>query len=93
MIDTAVQALIAELHRQGIDRGVTVEDNGRLAQVDGSFPVRPLVRAVLKAIREPGDEVLHQLFRLSDPDATTTEAQAWAAAIDTLLDERERQRP
>ncbi|APR52020.1 hypothetical protein CA223_06655 [Sphingomonas koreensis] len=52
-IELATRALIDELHRQGKMRGVAVEDNGTTAQVDGSFPVEPLVRAVVAAIREP----------------------------------------
>lgn len=32
-----------------------MEDNGASAQVDGSFPVEPLVRAVISAIREPSE--------------------------------------
>lgn len=51
-IERATLAVIAELHRQGAARGVTVEDNGLSAQVDGAFPVQPLVLAVISAIRE-----------------------------------------
>ena len=54
-IDRATAALIAELRRQGEARGVVVEDNGSSAQIDGSFLVEPLVRAVIAAIREPSE--------------------------------------
>jgi len=50
LIDRLTKALLAELHRQGDERGVTVEDNGKLAQVDGSFEVQPLVAAMLAAL-------------------------------------------
>lgn len=56
LIDGAVRAFLAELHRQGEARGVTVEDNGSLAQVDGSFEVRPIVCAIVAALREPMEQ-------------------------------------
>lgn len=49
-LDRASQAFLAELHRQGKERGVTVEDNGELVQVDGSVEVRPLMLAVLASL-------------------------------------------
>jgi hypothetical protein len=52
-IDRAVAALIADLHRREETFGCVAEDNGSLAQVDGSFKVEPLVRAVILALREP----------------------------------------
>lgn len=54
-VDRAVAALIADLHRQEEKSGCVADDNGSLAQVDGSFAIEPLVRAVLAAIREPSD--------------------------------------
>jgi len=52
-IARAVAALIGDLHRQEEASGCVAEDNGSLAQVDGSFKVEPLVRAVILAMREP----------------------------------------
>jgi hypothetical protein len=51
-VDRATRAALAELHRQGLKSGCFTEDNGRLAQVDGSFDVRRLVEAVLKVASE-----------------------------------------
>lgn len=53
IIQRATAAAIAELHRQAETSSCATSDDGRLAQVDGSFEVEPLVRAVLTAIREP----------------------------------------
>ena len=98
MIERATQALIAELHRQGKARGVVVEDNGVSAQVDGSFPVEPLVRAVIAAIREPSDAMLKQdVFSHFSFDADGLEDNeyldddqmraCWQAMIAALLEE------
>lgn len=67
-IDVAVQAAITELHRQGEAKGITTEDNGAFAQIDGSFEIEPLVRAVIEAIRIPSPAMM---------DAAREEA--WAA--------------
>jgi hypothetical protein len=48
-IERAVRAALAELHRQAERSGCEVEDNGKLVQVDGSFEIEPLVRAILRA--------------------------------------------
>lgn len=50
MIERIERAILAELHRQGEAHGVTTEDNGRRVQVDGSFELRPIARAVLVAL-------------------------------------------
>ncbi len=46
------RALLEELRRQGERHGVAVDDNGVWAQVDGSFKLRPIARAILAALRE-----------------------------------------
>ena len=53
MIERAVAAALAELHRQGEKHGCTTEDNGTWVQIDGSFKIEPVVRAILKAAKDP----------------------------------------
>lgn len=91
-IERATRALIDELHRQGEARGVTVEDNGKSAQVDGAFPVEPLCRAVIAAIREPGEgmldagsEVINACIEQGEP--TIAADAAWQAMLDKLLED------
>lgn len=49
-IELIQRALLEELRRQGERHGVTVEDNGEWAQVDGAFKLRSLALAVLAAL-------------------------------------------
>lgn len=58
-LDLATAAIIASLKKQGdlMDDGAGYK-SGR-AQVDGSFEVEPLARAVLRALRDP-DEFMMQ---------------------------------
>ena len=53
--ERAKRALLTELQRQAGESGCTTETNGRYVQVDGSFEIEPLVRAVIAALREPKD--------------------------------------
>lgn len=92
-IDRATQAVIAELHRQGAARGVTVEDNGVSAQVDGAFPVQPLVLAVIAALRVPSSTMIqaaeeHARELDAQWDAGTTPEVVWPIMIDKLLEQR-----
>lgn len=64
-LDDATAAAIAELHRQAEISGAATEDNGELAQVDGSFSVRRLVWAVAEALKEAN----------SPPDASLTPSE------------------
>lgn len=57
-LDEAVAAAIIELHRQAKISGAATEDNGELAQVDGSFKVRPLARATLEALKTPTEGMI-----------------------------------
>lgn len=96
-IDLAVAAAIAELHRQAEISGCTTEDNGSSAQVDGSFEVEPLVRAVIAAIREPSQPLIEAGMGVGiDPGpyseplmaaAPQEIEQIWATMIDVLLSE------
>ncbi|AJP72913.1 hypothetical protein [Sphingomonas hengshuiensis] len=83
-LDEAVAAAIDELHRQAEVTGCTTEDNGELAQVDGSFKVRPLVRAILASVRDPSEDMRY-MGCLNHPPADA--AGIWRAMIDQLLNE------
>ncbi|RYG88813.1 MAG: hypothetical protein EON59_03215 [Alphaproteobacteria bacterium] len=52
-LERAISAAILNLHEQAALTGCTTEDNGASVQIDGSFKLEPLVRAVLDAVREP----------------------------------------
>lgn len=88
-LERATAAVIADLRRQSEMSGCAVDDNGRLAQVDGSFQVEPLVRAVLEAIREPSAMMFQA--GLHAPDPRTVGAipplNTWQAMIDAALAE------
>ncbi len=49
-IELIQRALLEELRRQGERHGVSVDDNGVWAQVDGSFKLRPIALAILTAL-------------------------------------------
>lgn len=55
------------------------------AQCDGAFLVEPIVRAVLKAFREPSDEMViagqREVLEPADPRL------CWAAMIDVALED------
>lgn len=55
MMDKLVAAAYAEFQRQGVDTGEYVDvdhvDGG--VSLDGDFNVKPLIRAMLTALREP----------------------------------------
>lgn len=84
-IDNAVAAVIAALHHQGEITGNTAQDDGRLVQVDGSFAVEPLVRAILKAIREPSEAMLE--VDALRPDGSFFAEDYWKTMIDVALQE------
>ncbi len=91
-IHRATQAVIAELHRQGAARGVTVEDNGASAQVDGAFSIEPLVYAVIAAMRQPSPEMIrsaeaHARELEAQWDAGTAPEVVWPIMIDKLLEQ------
>lgn len=52
-VDQAMAAAAVELLRQAEHSGCTtdIDDGGQIAQVDGSFELRPLVEAILEAAR------------------------------------------
>jgi hypothetical protein len=49
-LDQAIAAAAAELRQQGEACGCTAEIEGDFAQVDGSFRLEPLVRAIAEAL-------------------------------------------
>lgn len=53
IVDRALAAAIAELERQGRASGDTTMTDGRSVQIDGSFEIRPLVEAILRAAADP----------------------------------------
>lgn len=50
LVERAKADLIAELNRQAERSGCTTETDGRYVQVDGSFNVELLARAVIAAL-------------------------------------------
>jgi len=75
MLDKAARALKLELYEQ--------EDKARRARKRASIDTHALVRAVLEAIREPGECVL-QNFR-HDPAWSPS---MWPEGIDAILNEK-----
>lgn len=55
-IERGVAAAIANLHKQAETSGCFTEDNGASAQVDGSFKIEPMVRAILLAAEDRSPE-------------------------------------
>ena len=85
LIERATQAAIAELHRQSNRTGCTTEDNGRWAQVDGSFEVEPVVRAIIAAIRQPS-AAMERAWLGSGVESVSAKRD-WQAMVDALLEE------
>ncbi len=93
IIERAQAAVVAELFRQGdlMEAGLGKID---MAQVDGSFRVAPLVRAVLTAMREPSDGMIEALWP-GEPDYFAGKVvplrrmtvEGWRAMIDAALAE------
>jgi len=94
-IERACIAVIDSLREQG-DLMADCGDP-EWAQVDGAFRVEPVVRAVLKAIREPSeamhkaaDDRAHSMWWFRDAAAGDPERQmegAWHRMIDAALQE------
>lgn len=82
-IERACIAVIDNLREQG-DLMADCGDP-EWAQVDGAFRVEPVVRAVLKAIREP-NEAMIEVDALR-PDGSFFAEDYWKAMIDTALQE------
>lgn len=80
-IERAGVAIIDALREQGD----LMKDCGDpvWAQVDGAFRVEPLVRAVLRAIREPSDAMVKAVP--DDRNAPIYPEDIWQAMIDAAL--------
>lgn len=53
--ENVAAAIVAELQRQAVETGCTVETNGTHVQVDGSFALGPLADAVKRSFTREGD--------------------------------------
>lgn len=99
MIERLTAAVIEQLHRQGKMLGVTVEDNGETVRIDGPWLVKPIVRALLKAMHEPTEAMITAAAedagvwsdRQQNDDAEyyATPHAAWTTMIDAALVEEE----
>jgi len=92
-IERACVAIIEALRAQGN----LCDDCGEpeYAQVEGSFEVEPVARAVLQAIREPSGGMKSSTWiKLGDYSISTEDQRAlaaadvWRAMIDAALEER-----
>lgn len=83
-IELASAAIIEALREQGD----LMDDCGapEWAQVDGAFRVEPLVRAVLKAVREPSAAMVEAVP--DDRNAPIYPEDIWQAMIDAALEQQ-----
>ena len=99
MIERLTAAVIEQLHRQGKMLGVAVEDNGETVQIDGSWLVKPIVRAVLIAMHEPTEAMITAAAedagvwsareQNDDAEYYATPHATWTTMIDAALAEDE----
>lgn len=95
-LERAAEAIIAEVERQGVstlpplwDDEINDVETGVL-RIDGAVSLKPIVCAVLQAIREPSEAMIEGGAFFSagvNPDAQLANAsQAWQLMVDLALD-------